>query len=208
MTACRTKGLKLASLRGVNRSLSAVLSQAVEDAILPANPAFRMGKHLRAGDELPTEIKPLTRDEVQTLLGTADHMYPDYAPLFLCAVRTGMRLGELVALQWSDIEFHRRCIHVRRSRVAGKMTTTKNKQQRRLDMSVLLTQTLTLLRAARKRAALTEGKADRRGSARSACTTSGTRMRVSSSSRGSRSPMSNSSSATPVCRSRWMSTDT
>ena len=160
MTACRTKGLKLASLRGVNRSLSAVLSQAVEDAILPANPAFRMGKHLRAGDELPTEIKPLTRDEVQTLLGTADHVDPDYAPLFLCAVRTGMRLGELVALQWSDIEFHRRCIHVRRSRVAGKMTTTKNKQQRRLDMSVLLTQTLTLLRAARKRAALTEGKAD------------------------------------------------
>ena len=160
MTACRTKGLKLASMRGVNRTLSAVLSQAVEDAILPANPAFRMGKHLRAGDELPTEIKPLTRDEVQTLLDTADHVYPDYAPLFLCAVRTGMRLGELVALQWSDIEFHRRCIHVRRSRVAGKMTTTKNKQQRRLDMSVLLTQTLTLLRAARKRAALTEGKAD------------------------------------------------
>ena len=87
-------------MRGVNRTLSAVLSQAVEDALLPANPAFRMGKHLRAGDELPTEIEPLTRDDVQTLLDTADHVYPDYAPLFLCAVRTGMRLGELVALQW------------------------------------------------------------------------------------------------------------
>ena len=42
----------------------------------------------------------MTRDEVQALLDTADHVYPDYAPLFLCAVRTGMRLGELVALQW------------------------------------------------------------------------------------------------------------
>ena len=70
-----------------------------------------------------------------------------------------MRLGELVALQWDDIEFHRRWIHVRRSRVAGKMTTTKNKQRRRLDMSVLLTQTLMRLRVARQRKALTAGKA-------------------------------------------------
>ena len=108
---------------------------------------------------MPTEIEPLTRDDVQTLLDTADHVCPDYAPLFLCAVRTGMRLGELVALQWDDIEFHRRWIHVRRSRVAGKMTTTKNKQRRRLDMSVLLTQTLMRLRVARQRKALTAGKA-------------------------------------------------
>ncbi len=157
MTACRAKGLKPASMRGVNRTLSAVLTQAVKDTLLPANPAFRMGKHLLAVDDLPPEIQPLTRREAHTLLEKAVTLFPEYAPLFLCALRTGLRLGELIALQWGDVDFGSRCIHVRRNRVAGKMTTTKNKQRRRVDMSLQLTTALRRHRTARKRAALKTG---------------------------------------------------
>lgn len=57
LAGARQKGLKRASLLGIQRTLSAVLSQAVEDGLLPANPAFRMGKHLRFGDERPAEIR-------------------------------------------------------------------------------------------------------------------------------------------------------
>jgi integrase len=158
LVACREKSLKPASMRGVNRTLSVVLSQAVEDALLPANPAFRMGKHLRAGDELPAEIQPLTRVEAHALLEKAETLFPAYWPLFLCALRTGMRLGELIALQWGDIDFSARLIHVRRNRVSGKLTSTKNKQWRRVDMSRALTQALRQLRAGRKKAALKAGK--------------------------------------------------
>ena len=119
-----------------------MLSQAVEDALLPANPAFRMGKYLQAGDELPPEIQPLTREETHTFLDKAEELFLEYAPLFLCALRTGMRLGELIALQWGDVDFNSRCIHVRRNRVAGRLTSTKNKQRRRVDMSLHLTETL------------------------------------------------------------------
>ena len=157
MTACRAKGLKPASMRGVNRTLSVVLSQAVEDALLPANPAFRMGKHLRTGDELPAEIQPLTRDEAHTLVQRAEDLFPESAPFFLCALRTGMRLGELLALQWGDLDFSSRCIHVRRSRVAGKITSTKNHRRRRVDMSKRLAETLRRLWTARKRVALKAG---------------------------------------------------
>ena len=157
MTHCRTKGLKPASMRGVNRTLSAVLSQAVEDALLPANPAFRMGKHLRTGDEIPTEIQPFTREEAHTLVEKAEELFPEYASLFLCALRTGMRLGELLALQWGDLDFNSRCIHVQRNRVAGNLTTTKNKQRRRIDMSVQLSAALRELRTVRKRAAIQAG---------------------------------------------------
>ena len=38
MTTCRATGPKPASMRGVNRTLSAVLSQAVEDALLSFTP--------------------------------------------------------------------------------------------------------------------------------------------------------------------------
>ena len=136
-----------------------MLSQAVEDALLPANPAFRMGKYLQAGDELPPEIQPLTREETHTFLDKAEELFLEYAPLFLCALRTGMRLGELIALQWGNVDFNSRCIHVRRNRVAGRLTSTKNKQRRRVDMSLHLTETLKRVRTQRKRAALKAGDA-------------------------------------------------
>ena len=54
VTDCRAKGLALATVRGIARTLSAVLSAAVEDEILQANPALRLGRHLRRGDEPET----------------------------------------------------------------------------------------------------------------------------------------------------------
>lgn len=172
ITACRAKGLKPASMRGVNRTLSAVLTEAVDDHLLPANPAFRMGKHLRAGDELPPEIQPFTREEAHLFLEKAAGAFPEYAPFFLCALRTGMRLGELVALRWGDVDFSNRCIHVRRSWVAGRMTSTKNKRRRRIDridMSLQLSNTLRRLRTARPQGRAASGRAgvsDRAGKAR------------------------------------------
>src|SRR5690349_17704147 len=110
LTACRGKGLKIASLEGVQRTLSAVLSQAVEDALLPANPAFRMGKHLRRGDEPRRIIDPLTREEAQTFLATIAAHWPEFYVFFLMALRTGMRLGELLAIQWGDLDLAGRFI--------------------------------------------------------------------------------------------------
>lgn len=158
LAVCRAKGLKPASLRGVNRTLSTVLSQAVEDVLLPANPAFRMGKYLRTGDELPPEIEPLTRGEAHALVLKAEEVFPEYSAFFLCALRTGMRLGELLELHWADVDFTNRCIHVRRNRVSGKVTSTKNKHRRRLDMSLHLTKSLKSLRTRRQGAALRSAK--------------------------------------------------
>ncbi len=77
LAACRQKGLKRASLLGVQRTLSAVLSQAVEDQILAANPAFRMGKHMRMGDEPKPEIQPLTHVEAFDFLVAVTERMPE-----------------------------------------------------------------------------------------------------------------------------------
>ncbi|MEP6593960.1 MAG: site-specific integrase, partial [Acidobacteriota bacterium] len=158
MTGCKAKGLQPASMRGVNRTLSAVLSQAVEDGWLPANPAFRMGKHLRDGDTVREEIDPFTREDAYVFLEYVQTASPVYYPFFLCALRTGMRLGELLALEWDDLDFAGRLIHIRRARVAGKLTSTKNKQRRRVDMSLTLATVLKRLRTDRKRLALAAGE--------------------------------------------------
>lgn len=119
-----------------------MLSQVVEDGLLLANPAFRMGKHLRFGDEQRAAIQPLTHVEAHEFLKAVSERMPDFHPLFLCALRTGMRLGELLALQWGDIDFTDRFSQVRRNLVGGRVTSTKNTNRRRVDMSLKLTEGL------------------------------------------------------------------
>jgi len=50
----------------------------------------------------------------------------------------GLRLGEAIALQWGDIDWHRGFIEMRRAFVRGRLTTTKNTKPRRVDMSAQL----------------------------------------------------------------------
>lgn len=105
VATCRAKGLARSSVRGMIRTLSTMLSQAVEDELLDANPALRMGRYLRAGDEAEHSIDPLTRAEAATLLSAARDRYPRLFPLLLCALRSGLRQGELLGLRWADTDF-------------------------------------------------------------------------------------------------------
>ncbi len=123
------------------RCLSSLLSHAVEDNVLAVNPAFKPGKFLpkiskRRG------INPLTREEIATLLDTAKTKAPRYYPIFLCAARTGLRMGELLALRWEDLDFHTRCIHVSRNYTHWTPTTPKSGENRKVDMSLELMQVL------------------------------------------------------------------
>jgi integrase len=74
-------------------------------------------------------------------LDTARKHAPREHPLFLCALRTGMRLGELLGLQWGDVDFHGRFIEVRRNLVGGYVTMPKSGKARKVDMSSQLTDT-------------------------------------------------------------------
>lgn len=91
-------------------------------------------------------VEPLTREEVSSFLCLAKTKVPRLYPLFLCAARTGLRQGELLALQWDDIHYIGRFIEVRRSITHGALTTPKSGESRRVDMSLELTQALKDLR--------------------------------------------------------------
>ena len=144
--ACRTKGLKVSTVRGIARTLSTILTQAVEDELLPANPALRLGRYLRTADEGEPDIDPLTRDEVADLLSVARSRFSDWYPWLLCGLRTGMRAGELLALQWGDVNWRESVLVVQRNLVRAQLTTPKNHQRRRVDMSRQLRAELRLWR--------------------------------------------------------------
>ena len=166
VTACRAKGLKATTVRGIARTLSTILSQAVEDELLPANPAFRLGKYLRAADDPEPTVDPFTADESTQILAVAHERFPDWYPWLLCGLRTGLRAGELLALQWSDFNWRYGFVQVQRNIVGGQLTTPKNHQRRRVDLSRQLQAALRLWRRGSGAPGCARGCRSRRGSSR------------------------------------------
>lgn len=120
--------------------------------------ALRLVRYYRAANDQPErEITPFTREEVGVFLEVARTHYPREYPLFLCAVLTGMRLGELLGLQWDDIDFHGGFIVVRRGRVRNCTTSPKSGRSRRVDMADTLADVLRDLQRAHRAEALKKG---------------------------------------------------
>jgi integrase len=121
--------------------IAGVLNRAIDDEIITANPAHRLGKILAVKDRVRT-LDTLSSDEVRLLLDTVIVHFPGHYTLFLLLARTGMRIGEALALQWGDIDFAGRFIDVKRGLVRGKISTTKSGKERRVDMSRQLAEAL------------------------------------------------------------------
>ncbi|HUU40177.1 MAG TPA: site-specific integrase [Desulfatiglandales bacterium] len=89
-------------------------------------------------------MDPLSQEELRKLLDTVqrDKSLKSWYSLFLLLSRTGLRIGEAVALQWGDIDFNSRFIHVQRGLSRGRIELPKNGKTRKVDMSQQLTQAL------------------------------------------------------------------
>ena len=124
--------------------ISGILTTAMDDELIQANPALGLKGILKKKSKPEDEIDPLTDDELNLLLKTVyeSPKLKDHFCLFLLLARTGMRIGEALALQWGDIDFNGRFIHVRRSVVRGVVSTPKSGKSRRVDMSLQLTEAL------------------------------------------------------------------
>jgi integrase len=90
------------------------------------------------GAELPAlpdaeEIRFLTRAELDKLVAHARKgMYQDIdRALYLVAAMTGLRLGELLALRWRDVDWVAGVIRVRRNYVRGRYGTPKSRRSSR-----------------------------------------------------------------------------
>jgi integrase len=123
-----------ASIKLMLAVISGVFNHAVENNIVSANPAARTGKFLR-GEDRRAQIEFLAPDEAARLLEAAREHRPMYYPLLMTALRTGLRIGELVALQWADVDWNGKFIEVRRNAWRNRISTPKSGRLRRVDMS-------------------------------------------------------------------------
>jgi len=94
------------------------------------------------------EFRTLTPDEVRLVASRME--IPEEAALITTAAFTGLRLGELLALRWVDVDFGLRRVHVRRSlSQAGVEKTPKSGKVR---SSVLVDEVIAALDALSRRA--------------------------------------------------------
>jgi len=102
-------GFAPASVNKLHVVLHKALSQAVEWHMVPRN----IAKVVKAPKPVPQEMRPLSAEETRCLLEAArgDRL----EALYVLAVITGMRQGELLALRWQDVELENATISVRRT---------------------------------------------------------------------------------------------
>jgi len=144
------------SLKVLIAPLRSMYYDAIENGNITSNPAIRLGKYLK-DETVIKKPKPLNRDEIAHLLETVRTRMPEWYPLFLTFARSGLRIGELIALQWDSVDFHGRFIEVTRGWSRGALTTPKNNKTRQVDMSNQLTECLHSLLLKRKKEALSKG---------------------------------------------------
>ncbi len=169
------KGLSRSTAAGLLRTFSAIFNAASEDGVYRgANPAIRPGRILRvdngeipngadeaedpAESDNPTEVDCMDRKEAEHFLTASKEQFPALYPLFLTALRTAARQGEIVALAWSAIDWNGKFITIKQTAANNKIQKTKNRKTRRVPMTPQLLAVLKDHRRHMSEAAVAAGK--------------------------------------------------
>lgn len=112
------KGLAPRTINGSRRVLIQALNDAVDCGYVVKNVALRT-KPLKTRRP---NIYVLTHDEAKSLMIAAKKYHPTAYLAIVLALGTGMRLGECFGLNWEDIDFERKLIHVKHGtiKIGGK----------------------------------------------------------------------------------------
>src|SRR5215204_373350 len=126
-------GLSGSTVQKIHHVLHKALAQAVKWNLIPRNPA----DSVKAPTPTPKEMHPLSASEARKLLEVAQG--DRLEALYVLAVHTGMRRGELLGLKWPDVDWVNATVRVRRTltrkgtgHVLGEPKTKKSRRTVRL----------------------------------------------------------------------------
>jgi integrase len=106
-------GLSGSTVQKMHHVLHKALGQAVRWDLIPRNPADAV----KAPSPSSKEMHPLDAEQAKALLEAArgDRL----EALYVLALHTGMRIGELLALKWADTDLDAATVRVRRTLTRG-----------------------------------------------------------------------------------------
>ncbi len=125
------------TINNVLTALSVTLKRAVDWKVIEAMPCrIRLLKWERS------EVAFYDFAEYRRLLEGAAAIEPRIELLVLLAGDAGLRRGEAIGLEWTDVDLRRRTIHVQRSSWNGHVTLPKGGRSRRLPLTERLAEAL------------------------------------------------------------------
>ena len=118
-------GLSPKTVQIIHASLHKALDQGVKWQLIPTNVA-KLATPPRIRNK---EIKPLNPDQVRKLRGSAKG--DKLEALYVLAITTGMRQGELLGLRWEDVDLERAILEVNRTVLDGVAQPPKTDKSKR-----------------------------------------------------------------------------
>lgn len=142
------KGYKLAYLNKLYVILKEIFDYAVKNYNLETNKVQLCGRFERVNDEVirdDEKLRYITHDEFNKFISCIDDIV--WKTFFIFLYYTGMRKGEVQALNWNDIDFEDNEIIVNKTlsvktKETYKITSTKNYINRKIKMSRTLREQL------------------------------------------------------------------
>jgi integrase len=130
-------GLSPRTVQIVHTTLRKALSQALKWSLVPKN----VTDSITPPKSQQKEIRVLTPEEVKRLLKAARG--ERFEALYILAVTTGMRQGELLGLKWGDVDLDEGVVRVRRTVWKGMSTAPKTaKANRSISLTEMAKETL------------------------------------------------------------------
>jgi integrase len=115
-------GKSPATVRNIMAPVRAMFATAVDDGLVRANPCA--GLRLPGGGSVDRTARALTEDELQRLVAEVPEQWR-LVVRFLS--QTGLRIGELVPLRWSDVDLKAGRVRVVRRLYRGTLDTPKSR---------------------------------------------------------------------------------
>ena len=104
-------GLSARTVRYIHTTLHKALKQAVMDGLIPRN----VTEAVKLPQPTREEMHPLTPEQAKVLLQTAHETGDRLEALYVLAIHTGLRQGELLSLKWDDVDLKDGSLQVRRT---------------------------------------------------------------------------------------------
>jgi integrase len=134
------KKIALGTVRKVITILGQIMAYAVRHRMIDFNPvrdAERPRHQGREDQEAEKKIAILTPVQIRAFLDKVEDQ--KYRTLFLTAIMTGARQGEVLGFKWSDVDFQKKQLQVSRTYNHGRFFTPKTKgSARRIDIAPML----------------------------------------------------------------------
>jgi len=126
-----TSNLSAKTINNYLGVLHSIFESAVRDDLITKNPS----KHVKKPRVRSEQVDPFDKHEIFAILDWMQKHHSNMTALFAIGFFTGMRVGEVIALKWSDIDFQKHTITVQRTITKNRIKeSTKTSEYRIIDI--------------------------------------------------------------------------